>query len=60
MSEDRQVNYLVDMALEEGLEPAIKLAENIGSPFVLDEFHDILIDRLWEILIEKWNLNPNI
>lgn len=58
MSEERQVQYLAELALTEGLAPAVSLAEELGSPYVTDAFHDLLVDRLWEDFIERWHINP--
>jgi len=49
----QQVGALVSLVFEKGLEEAISVAQALKNPAVLDEFHDILIDRYYHILIEK-------
>lgn len=55
---DQQVGTLISLALEEGLEKAISVAKQLNNPAILDEFHDILVDRYYQILIEKKFLKP--
>jgi len=47
-----EVEYLLDMALHEGIEKANGEASK-SSPFVLDAFHDILTDRLYPELKKR-------
>jgi hypothetical protein len=49
----QQVGALVSLVFEKGLREAISVAKVLDNPAVLDEFHDVLVDRYYEILIEK-------
>jgi len=49
----QQVGALVSLVFEKGLREAISVAKALDNPAILDEFHDILVDRYYEILIEK-------
>ena len=49
----QQVGALVSLVFDKGLHEAISAAKSLNNPAVLDEFHDILIDRYYQILIEK-------
>jgi len=49
----QQVGALVSLVFEKGLQQAISVARALNNPAILDEFHDILVDRYYEILIEK-------
>lgn len=49
----QQVGALVSLVFDKGLPEAISVAKALNNPAVLDEFHDILIDRYYQILIEK-------
>lgn len=49
----QQVGALVSLVFDKGLKEAISVAKDLNNPAVLDEFHDILIDRYYKILIEK-------
>lgn len=55
----RQVAFLAQLALDEGVEPAVRLAERIGSPYVMDALHDLLVDRLLNILAERKSAPPS-
>ncbi len=54
----QQVGALISLVFEKGLPEAISVAKNLNNPAILDEFHDILIDRYHKILIEKKILKP--
>lgn len=49
----QQVGALVSLVFEKGLKQAVSVALNLDNPAVLDEFHDILVDRYYQELIEK-------
>jgi hypothetical protein len=49
----QQVGALVSLVFDKGLPEAISVAKSLNNPAILDEFHDILIDRYYQILIEK-------
>ncbi len=50
---DQQVGALISLVFEKGLPKAISVARNLENPAILDEFHDILVDRYYQMLIEK-------
>jgi len=52
-SRPEQVGALVSLALEKGLQYAISVAKNLKNPAILDEFHDVIVDRYFEILVEQ-------
>ena len=52
LEEPRQVVYLARLALEEGVEAAVELAERIGSPYVIDALHDHLVDELLKAITQ--------
>lgn len=47
-SSKEEINSLIEMAFEEGIEKAIKKARKLNNPYILDEFHDRLIEKLKE------------
>lgn len=53
LEEPRQVVYLARLALEEGVEAAVQLAERIGSPYVIDALHDHLVDELLKAVTQR-------
>lgn len=56
LDQDKQVKVLCDLAFQKGLDYAIKTARALDNAYVLDEFHDTLIDELREQLIQKGRL----
>lgn len=49
----QQVGVLISLVFEKGLNEAVSVAKALNNPAILDEFHDILVDRYYHILIEK-------
>lgn len=49
----QQVGALISLVFEKGLLRAVSLAQALNNPAILDEFHDTLVDRYFQILIEK-------
>lgn len=49
----QQVSALVSLVFEKGLPQAISLAQALNNPAILDEFHDILVDRYYQMLLER-------
>lgn len=56
LDQKHQVKVLCDLAFQKGLDYSIKTARALNNAYVLDEFHDTLIDKLREQLIEKGRL----
>ena len=48
-----QVKSLCNLAFQKGLDFAIQTARNLNNPYVLDAFHDALIDELYKRLITE-------
>lgn len=49
----QQVGALVSLVFEKGLEEAVSVARELNNPAILDEFHDILVDRYYKELVER-------
>lgn len=49
----QQVGALVSLVFEKGLPQALSVAQELNNPAILDEFHDILVDRYYQMLVEK-------
>lgn len=56
LSKPRQLKILVEVAFNKGVYQAINLARDLDNPYLLDEFHDALIDELRQKLIEAGKL----
>ena len=54
----QQIGALVSLVFEKSLSEAVQVAKNLDNPAILDEFHDILADRYYKILIDKKIIKP--
>lgn len=50
------IEELVALAMAKGLASAIKVANSLRNPHLLDEFHDTLADKYYEKLLEARKL----
>lgn len=57
-SPPQQVGALIALVFEKGIKEAISVARALDNPAILDEFHDVLVDRYYKILVEKGILKP--
>jgi len=53
LDSQNQVNTLCELAFQKGLEEAIKAARSLNDPYILDEFHDTLVDKFYKQLVER-------
>ncbi len=53
---ERQIQLLVQMAMDKGVIEAINIARNLDNPYLLDEFHDALIDYFYNQLVANEKL----
>ena len=56
LEKDRQLKMLVDIAFSKGLDQAVEAARATNNAYLIDEFHDLLVDKLRQELIEKGKL----
>ena len=56
LEKDRQLKMLVDIAFSKGLDKAVEAARATNNAYLIDEFHDMLVDKLRQELIEKGKL----
>lgn len=54
--QQRQVKLLTDLAFEKGISHAVEVAKRLESPYLLDEFHDALVDELYNKLVQEGKL----
>lgn len=47
-----EIEALIQIAFEKGIGEAIKAAKAKNDPHLLDDFHDALIDRFYQKLVE--------
>ncbi len=55
-NKERQVQLLTDLAFQKGVIHATEVAKNLDDPYILDEFHDTLVDELYNYLVEQRKL----
>lgn len=53
---ERQIQYLIDLAVEKGISEAVHTAKNLESPYLIDELHDALVDNLYSQLVKDGKL----
>ncbi len=54
----QQIGALVSLVFEKSLDEAISVAKGIDNPAILDEFHDVLVDKYFKELVEKKIIKP--
>lgn len=47
-SSEEKINSLIEIAFKKGIEKAVKEARKLNNPYILDEFHDRLVEELKE------------
>ncbi len=56
MEKNQQIKALVDLAFQKGVIHSVEVARNLDNPYLLDEFHDTLVDELHKELVERGKL----
>jgi hypothetical protein len=51
-----QVQALVDLAFTKSLADALKEVAKLENPALIDAFHDVLVDQLYDVLVERGKL----
>lgn len=53
---ERQIKLLTDLAFKKGLSHSVEVARRLDNPYLLDEFHDVIVDELYNKLVEEGKL----
>jgi len=53
---NQQLKALVDLAFTKGVTYASDVARQLDSPYLMDEFHDTLVDELHKELVQRGKL----
>jgi len=53
---ERQIQFLIDLALEKGISDAVNTAKSLDNAYLLDELHDALTDNLYHRLVKEGKL----
>jgi len=56
LEKNQQLKNLVDLAFQKGIFYATDVARDLDNPYLMDEFHDTLIDRLHKELVKRGKL----
>jgi len=54
----RQLTVLVNLAVTKSVYYAVKVARKIGNAYLLDRFHDAVVNELYEELVKKKKIKP--
>ncbi|MFA6296202.1 MAG: hypothetical protein WC663_02525 [Patescibacteria group bacterium] len=53
MDKPQQVKTLIYLAFKKGVRYSFSIAKQLKDPYLLDEFHDTLVDELYQQLLKK-------
>lgn len=53
LDKPKQVKVLVYLAFKKGVHHAFNVAKKLDDPYLLDEFHDTMVDELYDLLVKK-------
>jgi len=56
LDRESQIKELCSLSFSEDLDFAVSVAKGLDDAYVLDEFHDALVDELYDKLVEKGEL----
>ncbi|NQV12916.1 MAG: hypothetical protein HQ530_01290 [Parcubacteria group bacterium] len=59
LDKPKQVKVLVYLAFKKGVHHAFNIAKKLKDPYLLDEFHDTMVDELYDLLIKKKKIKAN-
>ena len=51
--QQQDLQELVNIAFSDGIGSAIGKAKKMNNPYLLDSFHDLLVDRLYDELLKR-------
>ena len=56
LEKNEQLKNLVDLAFQKGISSATDVARDLDNPYLMDAFHDTLVDKLHKELVERGKL----
>lgn len=56
LEKNQQLKNLVDLAFQKGISYAADVARDLDNAYLMDEFHDTLVDKLHKELVERGKL----
>jgi hypothetical protein len=58
LDKPKQIKVLVYLAFKKGIHHSFNIARQLRDPYLLDEFHDTLVDELYDLLVKKKKIKP--
>ncbi|MEK7519792.1 MAG: hypothetical protein AAB581_00910 [Patescibacteria group bacterium] len=52
-----KLQHLVGVAFESGIAEAVRQARAYNDPFILDAFHDAVVDKLYQELVARHKID---
>lgn len=56
MDKESQLKFLLNISFKKGLDEGVKLAKVLNNAYLIDEFHDKLVDSFYKKLVEEKKL----
>ena len=53
-----KVQELVNLAFTKSIDDAVRSVVKTGNPALIDAFHDVLVDKLYDTLLERKKIDP--
>lgn len=53
LSKEKQLNILVGIAMTQSIPESVSLAQATDNPYILDELHDVLVDKFYSELVKR-------
>jgi len=53
LSKEKQLDILVGVAMTQSIPESVSLAQAMNNPYIIDELHDVLVDKFYSELIKR-------
>lgn len=53
LSKEKQLDILVGVAMTQSIPESVVLAQAMDNPYILDEMHDVLVDKFYGELVKR-------
>lgn len=53
LSKEKQLDILVGVAMTQSIPESVSLAQATDNPYILDELHDVLVDKFYSELVKR-------
>ncbi len=53
LSKEKQLDILVGIAMTQSIPESVSLAQATDNPYILDELHDVLVDKFYSELVKR-------